>query len=314
MNIAVVTGATSMIGLAAVKELVKNNVKVYAVVREASPNIDRLNGIDNIEIVNCSLDSLSQLPQLIKRTDCDVFYHFAWGHTGAKRNDNLRYQTENINFTLDAVDAAYKLGCKKFIGAGSQAEYGVVNKPSISEETPVNPCTPYGVCKYAACKLALEQCKRYGIGCIWTRIFSVYGAYNKRSAMVPACIEKMLRGEDTDFTKGEQMWDYLYSKDIGRAFFLLGLYGRDNEVYNIGSGTARPLYEYIQLINKYTHNTARVNIGALPYGENAVMQLCADIAKLSKHTGFVPEYTFERGIQENIEFIKQQMGKDTNIQ
>ena len=65
MNIAVVTGATSMIGLAAVKELVKNNVKVYAVVREASPNIDRLKGIDNIEIVNCSLDSLSQLPQLI---------------------------------------------------------------------------------------------------------------------------------------------------------------------------------------------------------------------------------------------------------
>ena len=58
MNIAVVTGATSMIGLAAVKELVKNNVKVYAVVREASPNIDRLKGIDNIEIVNCSLDSL----------------------------------------------------------------------------------------------------------------------------------------------------------------------------------------------------------------------------------------------------------------
>lgn len=308
MDVAVVTGATSMIGFAAVEQLVKNNVKVYAVVREKSPNLSRLNQFKDINIVECSLDSLAGLTEKIKEK-CNVFYHFAWAHTGAKRDENLKFQTENINFTIDAVNVAAALGCTKFIGAGSQAEYGVVNKPSINEETPVNPCTPYGICKYAACRLAFEQCKRNGIEYVWTRIFSVYGAYNKRSAMVTTCIEKMLKSEETNFTKGEQMWDYMYSKDIGRAFYLLGLYGKNGSVYNIGSGSARPLYEYINLISKYTENTAKINLGAIPYKENAVMNLCADISKLTTDTGFRPMYNFEQGIKENIEFIKNQLSE-----
>lgn len=306
MDRVVVTGATSMIGYAVVEELVKNSVKVYAVVRPNSDNIGRLDIFRNITIVECALNEISTLKDKINE-QCDVFYHFAWGHTGAKRNDNLKYQTENINFTIDAVDSAKALGCKKFIGAGSQAEYGVVNKTSIDENTPVNPCTPYGICKYTACKLAFEQCKRLDIDCVWTRIFSVYGTYNKKSAMISSCIEKMLKKEETFFTKGEQMWDYMYSKDIGKAFYMLGENGIAGNVYNIGSGKARPLYEYINIINEYTQNTAKVNLGAVPYPENAVMNLCADISKLTAHTGFKPVYTFEQGIKENIEFIRDEL-------
>lgn len=61
----------------------KNNVKVYAVVREKSPNLSRLNQFKDINIVECSLDSLAGLTEKIKEK-CNVFYHFAWAHTGAK--------------------------------------------------------------------------------------------------------------------------------------------------------------------------------------------------------------------------------------
>lgn len=49
-------------------------------------------------------------------------------------------------------------------------------------------------------------------------------------------------------TKGEQLWDYLYSRDAARALRLLGKNGRDGKVYVLGSGNARPLAEYIKII------------------------------------------------------------------
>ena len=45
---------------------------------------------------------------------------------------------------------------------------------------------------------------------------------------------------------------------------------------------------------------AELGIGKLPYNQNQVMYLCADIEELTKDTGFVPEYTFEKGIQETV--------------
>ena len=61
----------------------------------------------------------------------DTFYHIAWGYTGAARNKSTRLQSKNIDYTLDAVEAAAKLGCKRFIGAGSQAEYGPLDREMI---------------------------------------------------------------------------------------------------------------------------------------------------------------------------------------
>lgn len=84
----------------------------------------------------------------------DTFYHIAWGYTGAARNKSTRLQSKNIDYTLDAVEAAAKLGCKRFIGAGSQAEYGPLDREMIGPDAPEHPTTPYGVSKLAAGKLS----------------------------------------------------------------------------------------------------------------------------------------------------------------
>ena len=120
-----------------------------------------------------------------------MFYHFAWGATGAKRNISVEYQCDNIRFTLNAINAASKLGCTTFIGAGSQAEYGKAEGDKIGPNTSVNPTTLYGISKYAAGKLAMIHCERLGIKCIWARIFSVYKKYDKPSFMISSTLEKI---------------------------------------------------------------------------------------------------------------------------
>lgn len=291
-----------MIGTALVRECLKHNIKIYAVVRGGSKKLARLPESGLVQPVVCSLDTLEQLPKLIPEK-CDTFYHIAWGNTGAGRNRSTELQALNIEYTLKAVRAAKLLGCRRFIGAGSQAEYGPKDLDRISPDTPVNPTTPYGAAKLASGQLAGLLCRELDMECIWPRIFSVYGIYEKESAMVASALRKMLSGEPTEFTPGEQRWDYLYSRDAGRAYYLIGEKGRDGAVYCVGSGQARPLKDYILKMAELT-GAAEPGIGRKSYPAGAVMNLCADISSLREDTGFMPRYSFEEGIRETIAWLK----------
>ena len=298
----VVTGATSMIGVALIEECLRRDIEIYAVVRSSSGKAGRLPLSDKIHLTDCSLEDLSDLPGRIPG-GCDTFYHIAWGNTGEARNKSTELQSRNIFYTLQAVRAAAELGCRRFIGAGSQAEYGPMDVEKISPDSPVNPSTPYGASKLAAGHLAGMLCRELGMECIWPRIFSVYGKYEKETTMVASGLRKMLAGEPTEFTPAMQRWDYLYSRDAGRAFYLIGEKGKGGSVYCVGSGQARPLKEYIEEMAALT-GAGKPGIGAKPYPPGAVMNLCADIGTLTGDTGFIPEYTFEQGIRETIEWIK----------
>ena len=298
----VVTGATSMIGVALIEECLRHDIEIYAIVRSSSGKAGRLPLSEKIHLTDCSLEDLSDLPGRIPG-GCDTFYHIAWGNTGEARNKSTELQSRNIFYTLQAVRAAADLGCRRFIGAGSQAEYGPMDVEKISPDSPVNPSTPYGASKLAAGHLAGMLCRELGMECIWPRIFSVYGKYEKETTMVASGLRKMLAGEPTEFTPAMQRWDYLYSRDAGRAFYLIGEKGKGGSVYCVGSGQARPLKEYIEEMAALT-GAGKPGIGAKPYPPGAVMNLCADIGTLTGDTGFIPEYTFEQGIRETIEWIK----------
>lgn len=291
-----------MIGVALIEECLRHDIEIYAVVRSSSGKAGRLPLSEKIHLTDCSLEDLSDLPGRIPG-GCDTFYHIAWGNTGEARNKSTELQSRNIFYTLQAVRAAAELGCRRFIGAGSQAEYGPMDVEKISPDSPVNPSTPYGASKLAAGHLAGMLCRELGMECIWPRIFSVYGKYEKETTMVASGLRKMLAGEPTEFTPAMQRWDYLYSRDAGRAFYLIGEKGKGGSVYCVGSGQARPLKEYIEEMAALT-GAGKPGIGAKPYPPGAVMNLCADIGTLTGDTGFIPEYTFEQGIRETIEWIK----------
>ena len=291
-----------MIGTALINECIKKGIEVYAVLRASSGKKMRLPESEKLHMVDCSLEELETLPQKIMEK-CDTFYHIAWGNTGENRNSSTELQSRNIAYTLAAVKAAYALGCRRFIGAGSQAEYGPMDVDKISPDSPVNPTTPYGAAKLASGQLARMLCKELGMECIWPRIFSVYGIYEKETTMVASGLRKMLAGEKTSFTPALQRWDYLFSADAGRAYYLIGEKGKDGAVYCVGSGKAAPLKDYIEIMAELT-GAEETGIGARPYPAGTVMNLCADISSLTEDTGFVPEYTFREGIRETITWLK----------
>ena len=307
MKKVIITGPTGAVGVSLIEELIAHDIYVTAVCRENSQNITAIPQSPFVKVLECNLDQLQSLERKLP-ADYDVFYHFGWdGSFGAARMD-LSTQTKNIQYSLDAVELAKKLGCRVFIGAGSQSEFGHVNGV-LHPDTPCNPDNGYGIAKLAAGQMTRLKCKEYGIRHNWVRILSMYGPHDKAHTMVMSTILKMLDGQRVQFTKGDQIWDYIYNKDAARAFRMIAEQGKDGAVYCFGSGKTRRLREYIEAIRDAVDPQIELGIGELPYYPNQVMHLEADISSLTADTGFVPEYSFEDGIQETVVWAQKNFRK-----
>lgn len=298
----IITGPTGAIGTALCRHLLEQGITVYAVCRPASPRIVSLPVCEQLHIVECDANNLVHLPEMIPG-GADAFFHFAWAHTiGAGRND-MPAQIDNIRYTVDAVRAASAMGCQVFIGAGSQAEYGRV-EGILKPETPCFPENGYGMAKLCAGQMSRLECQQLGMAHIWMRVLSVYGPYDGSRTMISSTIRSMLAGERASLTAGEQKWDYLYSGDAARAFYLAAVSGCDGAVYPLGSGKVRPLKEYILTMRDAIDKDLIPGFGDIPYGPLQVMYLQADIDRLTQDTGFIPQVSFEVGIRETIEWIR----------
>lgn len=305
MKRVVITGPTGAIGVALINELIHRNIEIYAVCRPESKRIINIPQDSHVKIVNCDLNQLEKLSEKIKE-NCDVFYHFGWDGTFGDSRNNIHGQLKNIQYTLDAVETANKLGCRKFIGAGSQAEYGRV-EGRIKPSTPTFPENGYGIAKLCAGQMSRILCEQKQMEHIWTRILSIYGPFDGKNTMIMSVIGKLLNGEKPELTRGEQQWDYLYAKDAGYAMYLLGEKGISGKTYCIGSGKTLPLAQYVRQLRDHISTELPLGFGEIEYAPKQVMNLCADISELTADTGFRPRYSFEEGIKETIDWYKEMM-------
>lgn len=303
LNKVVITGATGVIGSALVEYILEKNIEVYVVCRPDSKRIAMLPKHHRLHLIMCDLKNISKLPSLITEK-CDAFFHLAWLGTDNPQNRfNMYIQSENIRYSLDVVNAAHELGCKVFIGAGSQAEYGHV-AGVIHPYMAVNPISGYGMAKLCAGQMTRAMCKELGIRHIWPRILSVYGKNESKSTFVGYIIDSLISGGRPSLTKCEQVWDYVYSGDVANAMFKMAETGKDGAVYVVGSGKTKTLKEYAEIIRDEINPSLVLGFGDKEYYKDQAMHLEADISNLKEDTAWVPKTDFQLGIKKIIEYVR----------
>ena len=308
MKKVILTGGTGMLGLALIQLFIQKKIEVLVIVRPNSKRREALPVSDYVKVIECDLSNLSAVKEQLQDT-YDAFFHFAWDGTFGESRNDMQLQNQNVKAALDAVELAKAAGCTTFLGAGSQAEYGRVDGIKLGPDTPTKPETGYGIGKLCAGQMTRILCQQRGMKHIWVRILSTYGPHDGLHTMVMSGIIKMLNQERPQYTKGEQMWDYLYCEDAARAFYLAAEQGIDGSVYCIGSGQVRPLAEYITVIRDTIDKNIEIGFGEVPYYDKQVMYLCADIENLQRDTGFQPEISFEEGIRRTVQWYKEEMKK-----
>jgi nucleoside-diphosphate-sugar epimerase len=295
-----------MLGVSLIEECICNRTHVLAIVRNQSSRRDRLPSSEFLRIVECDLSEFGDFPDQSEKYD--VFYHFGWQGTDRKNRNDPAIQAENVGYTLEAVRLAARLGCRMFVGAGSQAEYGRTCE-KLSPKSPADPRTAYGIAKYAASGLSLLLAKELGMTHVWVRVFSVYGPCDGEHTMIMSGIRQLLSGDRPQYTKGGQFWDYLYCGDAAKAFYLVGAKTARHAVYCLGSGTGKPLRDYIGILRDAVDPALEVGLGELPYPPDQVMHLCADISDLCEDTGFSPQTDFKTGIEKTIKWVRERLDK-----
>lgn len=293
----IVTGATGAVGSAVVRQALANGIGVTCIVHQGSKRLGNLPQDGNLKIVECNLSDYKNLQM---EGQYDAFIHLSWEKTFGASRDDAEVQTRNIQYTLDAVQLAKRCGCMVFVGAGSQAEYGV-QSVDLTPELPVKPESGYGIAKYAAGKLSAMLCKSLGMRQNWVRILSVYGPNDGENSLISYLIRELKSGNAPQLTKCEQMWDYLYADDAGEAILAVAEKGINGKAYPLGSGNGRRLSAYVKDIKEVVNPAVEVQFGAKEYYPHQPMHLVADISELTEDTGWLPRMKFLDGIRRMVE-------------
>jgi UDP-glucose 4-epimerase len=295
----VLTGATGFIGASILAELLTIGANVMVLLRSDS-DLTRIVAMKGFKTITYSSLLSKETIQALREQQPDIFIHCAWSGVGGHQRNEASQILDNIPLTLEAVELAAASGCKQWIGLGSQAEYGNQNR-RMNEDCPLQPTTLYGKSKLAAGVAALALCEARKIAGVWMRVFSTYGPGDAPYWFIPYVIQEFLVGRTPKLTKCEQLWDYLYVTDAARAVVATAN-GLTSGTFNLGTGSAHPLKDYIEAIRIELGSTIEPAYGAVPYRQDQVMHLEADITRLTEITGWTPAVTIFQGIKKVVEF------------
>lgn len=240
----------------------------------------------------------------------DAWIHFAWDGVGSAGRSDVNLQIENIENAKKAYLYAKLLGARKFLFAGSQAEYGRGN-----HRTPL-PVSAYGKAKLAFGRWATEQSllselyDEKPMQFIHMRIYSVYGKGDHETSLVNSVLKAALHHETMTLGPCTQRWNYLEVHDLARAVRIL-LESEDTrtDIYDIAGSDSRTLKSYVLAMHRMAvhhiageDTTARTQaIGAeLQFGTRAnnaegAADMSPNLLKIQR-LGFHQEISFEAGI------------------
>ncbi len=257
-----ITGASSFIGVELCRYLSDNGHKVIAMSRRPNEHLDEIAKQGNLEVFRADMQSLVDTTKGVR---ADVFLHLAWAGTTHEERNNPAVHEENVRLSLECVKLANHMGCKLYVDAGSQAEYGIV-PGVITEDTPCKPISAYGKGKLKMYQGSSVLTKELGLKYIHLRILSVYGENDHDETLIKSALKELKANEPIGMRSGGQKWNYVYVKDAARQIAELSIHAVNDEtfhqeVYNIASNDTRKLQDFIIAMKEILGSESELSFG-----------------------------------------------------
>ncbi len=300
MQNVIITGGNGFVGSNTVKFFLENGCKILSIDRAEKAGFES----KGLTYLKCDVFNTEELKKKIPLSVYDTFIHFAWaGSSGAERAD-YNLQMKNALMTVECLKIAKEIGCKRFICAGSIMEYEVEAAVHSQGSRPGMGYI-YGMGKHISHCMCKSVAADIGIELIWPMITNAYGAGELSPRFVNTTIRKIINGEPLQFTAATQNYDFVYVTDVARAFYMIARNGKPFHEYMIGSGSARPLKEFILEMKGALAPDAEPLFGDIPYtGTNIPLEMFS-IEDTVKDTGFLPEISFAEGTRMTMEWLKE---------
>ena len=237
------------------------------------------------------------------RSGVDVVIHFAAeSHVDKSIAQPAAFVQTNVVGTQTMLASAHKFGVQKFIQISTDEVYGSLapNAPAFTEQSPLQPNSPYAATKASADLLVRAYRQTYGLNVNITRCTNNYGPFQYPEKLIPHMILKAIDGVDLPvYGDGLHVRDWLHVWDHCKAIDLIIQRGRPGEVYNIGPNNERTNLEIVKAILQVTDKSESL-ISHIEDRLGHDRRYAIDATKIRAELGWRPRYTFNAGISETI--------------
>lgn len=238
-----------------------------------------------------------------------VLHQAAWGSVPRSIEMPQYYEKVNVQGTINMMEASVKNNVKKFVYASSSSVYG--DEPTLpkKEGREGNVLSPYALTKKVDEEYARLYNKLYNLDTYGLRYFNVFGRRQDPNgayaAVIPKFLKQLINDEQPTINgDGKQSRDFTYIENVIEAN--LKACNAPSEVAGEAFNIAYGGQEF--LLDIYNHLTKALNKNIEPiFGPERpgdIKHSNADISKAKEMIGYDPDWSFEEGIEEAIEWYK----------
>lgn len=274
-------------------------------------NVEMFLANPNYEFIQGDIKDLDTCIKACEGVDY-VLNQAAWGSVPRSIEMPIFYCKNNIEGTLNMMEAARLCGVKKFVYASSSSVYG--DEPNLpkTEGREGNLLSPYALTKRCDEEWGKLYKKLYALDTYGMRYFNVFGRRQNPdgayAAVIPKFLKQLINGETPTINgDGKQSRDFTYIDNVIEANLKACLAPSEaaGEAYNIAYGGREYLIDIYYGLTKALNLDVEPNFG--PDRKGDIKHSNADISKAKKHLSYAPEYSFADGIKLAIEWYKENL-------
>lgn len=309
-----VTGGAGFIGSNLCEAILKKGCRVRCLDDLSTgkqANVDLFLGNPNYEFIRGDVKDLDTCLRACAGVDY-VLHEAAWGSVPRSIEMPLFYSLNNIQGTLNMLEAARQSGVKTFVYASSSSVYGDEAHLPKTEGTEGNLLSPYAVTKRCDEEWAKQYHRHYGLKTIGLRYFNVFGRRQDPNgayaAVIPKFIRMLLHDEQPVIHgDGRQSRDFTFVENVVEANLKACLAPDEasGEAFNIAYGGREYLIDIYDVLVKALGKEIPPAFG--PERPGDIKHSNADISKARHLLGYDPEYDFARGIAETIDWYRENL-------
>ena len=268
-------------------------------------NIKDLEGKPNYKFVKGDITDREFIDKLFEEEKFDWVVNFAAeSHVDNSIKNPGIFLTTNILGTQVLMDASRKYGVKRYHQVSTDEVYGdlPLDRPDLlfTEETPIHTSSPYSSSKAGADLLVGAYYRTYGLPITISRCSNNYGPYQSPEKLIPVVSAKALNDEPIPvYGKGENVRDWIHVIDHNIGVDLILHKGKVGEVYNLGGHSERTNLDVVKTILKQLGKPESL-ITYVTDRPGHDLRYAIDSTKAEKELGWDRTYTFEKGIEETV--------------
>ena len=318
MSKVLVTGSEGFIGSHLTEELVKaghdvrafvlyNSFNSWGWLEELSPEI-----MKHVEVFTGDVRDPNGVKEAMRGMD-GVFHLAALIAIPFSYHSPDTYVDTNIKGTLNVLQAARELQTQRVLVTSTSEVYGTAQYVPIDEKHPYQGQSPYSATKIGADRLAEAFYRSFEMPVTIVRPFNTYGPRQSARAVIPTIITQLLSGkEEIKLGSLTPTRDFNYVKDTANGF--IEIYKSDRtigEEINIATQQEISIGQLAEELIRQINPNAKIicDEQRLRPEKSEVNRLLGCNEKIKRLTDWAPRYSFEEGLGETIEFLKNHMNQ-----